>query len=328
MRNRVFIIAVFLIVLLTSCQTVSNAPDYSDPSLWAYYDEGDGLDADLFIIAPTVDMGIGGNSNMSLSDEETKEALVGALNMERGIFDECTAMYSPFYRQMTFPVYERRESEEGRPLDIAYSDVRAAFIYFLENISKDRPIIIAGFSQGGQLSLKLLEEFFSDERLQDRLVAAYIIGWRVTDEDLEKYPHLKMAEGEDDTGVIVSFNTEAPGITDSIIIPEGMKTHSINPLNWKTDNTFADRSLSEGACFTDYSGSITKEVENITGAYIDEERGTLIAIDIIPSDYSSSLFPDGVYHLYDYQFFFRDLQSNVETRLLSFLNASEAEMSA
>lgn len=328
MRNKAVIIILSIFVLLTSCETVSSVPDYSDPSLWAYYAEGDGLDADLFIIAPTVDMGGDGNSNMSLSDEGTKEAFIGALNMERGIFDEYTAMYSPFYRQMTFPVYDRRESEEGAPLDIAYSDVRNAFIYFLDNISIDRPIIIAGFSQGAQLSLMLLEEFFSDEALQERLVAAYIIGWHVNDEDLAKYPHLKMAEGEDDTGVIVSFNTEAPGITDSIIIPEGMKTHSINPLNWKTDNTFADRSLSEGACFTDYSGSITKEVENITGAYIDEERGTLIAIDIIPSDYSSSLFPDGVYHLYDYQFFFRDLQSNVETRLLSFLNASEAEMSA
>ena len=181
MRNKAVIIILSIFVLLTSCQTVSSVPDYSDPSLWAYYAEGDGLDADLFIIAPTVDMGGDGNSNMSLSDEGTKEAFIGALNMERGIFDEYTAMYSPFYRQMTFPVYDRRESEEGAPLDIAYSDVRNAFIYFLDNISIDRPIIIAGFSQGAQLSLMLLEEFFSDEALQERLVAAYIIGWHVND---------------------------------------------------------------------------------------------------------------------------------------------------
>ena len=319
MRNKAAIIILSIFVLLTSCQTVSSVPDYSDPSLWAYYAEGDGLDADLFIIAPTVDMGGDGNSNMSLSDEGTKEAFIGALNMERGIFDEYTTMYSPFYRQMTFPVYDRRESEEGTPLDIAYSDVRNAFIYFLDNISVDRPIIIAGFSQGAQLSLMLLEEFFSDETLQDRLVAAYIIGWHVTDEDLEKYPHLKMAEGEDDTGVIVSFNTEAPGITDSIIIPEGMKTHSINPLNWKTDSSYAPASSNLGACFTDYDGRITAEIPCFCGAYIDDERGVLKVVGVNPSSWSLSLFPDGVYHIYDYQFFYRNLQQNVKTRLDSFL---------
>ena len=32
-----------------------------------------------------------------------------------------------------------------------------------------------------------------------------------------------------------------------------------------------------------------------------------------------SIFPDGVYHLYDYQFFYRNLQENVEVRLDAYL---------
>ena len=43
--------------------------DYSAPSSWAYFAEGDDRPADLFLICPTVDMGSGGNLNMDVSDE-------------------------------------------------------------------------------------------------------------------------------------------------------------------------------------------------------------------------------------------------------------------
>ncbi len=310
----------FVAALFVSCQTMAEAPDYSNPSSWAYLGIGKNQEADLFLICPTVDMGEDGRLNMSLSDEETKASFVGALNMERGIYEDAAVMYAPFYRQMTFPVYAERVAEDGEHLEIAYSDVEDAFIYYLENYNNGRPFILAGFSQGAQLALLLLENLFQDSDLQERLVAAYIIGWKVTEEDLWQYPHLKMATGGDDTGVIVSFNTEAPGVDDSIIVPAGTETAAINPLNWKTDSTKADKSMNKGACFTDYSGTVTSEVSNLTGAYIDDERGTLKAVDIVPEDYSSSLFPDGVYHLYDYQFFFRNLQENVSVRTEAWMN--------
>lgn len=298
--------------------------DYSDPSSWAYFAEGDDNPADLFLICPTVDMGSEGNLNMDIANEELRASFTGALNMERGIYEDVTVMYAPFYRQMTFPVYEKMIAEEGRHLEIAYSDVEDAFLYYINNLNEGRPFILAGFSQGAQLALMLLEEYFDDEALQDRLIAAYCIGWKVSKEDLEKYPHLKMAEGEDDTGVIISFNSEAENIEASIIVPRGVRTLSINPLNWKTDSTYADRSLNKGACFTDYSGSVTSEIPYLTGAYIDPERGTLRVMDVNPSDYSSPLFPDEVYHLYDYQFFFRNLQENVAIRTASWIEQHES----
>ena len=145
-------------------------------------------------------------------------------------------------------------------------------------------------------------------------------GIRLTEEDLEEYPQLKMAQSEDDTGVIVSFNSEAEDVTDSLMIPEGTKSLAINPLNWKTDGTAADKSLNKGACFTDYSGAITEEIPQLTGAYIDEARGSLKVPDVSPEDYPAglSIFTDGIYHLYDYQFFYRNLQENVQTRIQAY----------
>ena len=293
--------------------------DYSQGENWAYYAVGEDKKADLFLICPTVDMGADGEYNMSMDDVDTKESFVGALNMERGIYEDCTTMYAPYYRQMTFPAYSLSEEEMKPYLDIAYSDVSAAFEYYFENCNNGRPIILAGFSQGSQLLLMLLEEYFDNSEYSEKLVAAYCIGWRITEEDIAKYPHLKMAQGEGDTGVIISFNSEAEGVDESIVVPKGVKTLGINPLNWKTDSTPADKTLNAGACFTRYSGEIKKELPELTGAYLDENRGTLRVIDVLPSDYSNSLFPDGVYHLYDYQFFFRNLQENVAVRLNNFL---------
>jgi hypothetical protein len=323
MKKTLGILIIFIasLALLCACSQPKDAEtvDYSKAENWAYYAEGEGKAADLFLICPTVHMGGNGEYNMSMDDEETKESFVGALNMERGIYENSATMYAPFYRQMTFPVYSMSEEEMKPYLEIAYSDVAAAFEYYMENLNNGRPIILAGFSQGSQLLLMLLEEYFDDAKYSDKLVAAYCIGWRITEEDVAENPHLKVAEGEDDTGVIISFNTEATGVDDSIMVPRGTKTLGINPLNWKTDSTPADKSLNKGACFTRYSGEIKNEIPNMTGAYLDGERGTLIVPDIDPAEYSNSLFPDGVYHLYDYQFFFRNLEENVAVRLENYL---------
>lgn len=93
-----------------------------------------------------------GNTNMSLDDEETKSAFVGALNMERGIYEEYTVMYAPFYRQMTFPLYSERKAESGDPLAIAYSDVEAASATILRTLMK----VALSFLQGSHRGLSLL----------------------------------------------------------------------------------------------------------------------------------------------------------------------------
>lgn len=98
------------------------------------------------------------------------------------------------------------------------------------------------------------------------------------------------------------FNSEAEHITSSLIIGENEHTYSINPLNWKTDGTPADKSLNMGACFTDYDGNIISEISELTGAYIDEKRGTLKVTDISEADYPVAIFDEGIFHIYDYQF--------------------------
>lgn len=287
--------------------------DYTDPANWAYYALGEDKTADLFLLCPTVDMGRAGNAHLSMDDTAMKENFVGALNMERGIYEDVLTLYAPYYRQAAFTAYFL-PSEEAAPLfEFAYQDVRAAFLTFAQ-LHPDRPFVLAGFSQGADMVLRLMREFFSDPAYQQRLIAAYCIGWNFPVSDADAYPWMKPATGESDLGCIISFSTEAANAPASFIVPQGIKTFSINPLNWCTDATPADASLNKGACFTDYSGTITQEIPHLTGAVIDDTRGVLLAPDVTPADYPGLIFPDGIYHLYDYQFFFRNLQENVSLR--------------
>ena len=69
---------------------VSSDVNYADDANWAYFRVGEGKDADLFLICPTVDMN--DEYNMSLDDEDTKASFTGALNMERGIYEDDTRL--------------------------------------------------------------------------------------------------------------------------------------------------------------------------------------------------------------------------------------------
>ncbi len=295
--------------------------DYSDENNWAYYAVGDDKPADLFLVCPAVDKN--DEYNMSMDDDKMKAHFIGALNTERGIYEGSTRMYAPFYRQAALKVYGLDSFEQEPYLASAYKDVSDAFSYYLEHENDGRPIVLAGFSQGSYMCYRLLEEYFADNDLADRLVAVYAIGWPCTRELVEKYPQIKPATGATDTGVVISFDCEAPDVAQTLVTPEGTRAYTINPLNWKTDSTPASKEENLGACFTDYSGQIIKAQRNLCGCYIDEDRGVVKVTDIDPSDYPPVIpnLPDGAYHVYDYQFFYKNLQQNVQDRINAYIQA-------
>lgn len=312
----------------TDAETVP-VTDYSDEANWAYYGVGDEQDADVFLICPTVDMKTD-EFNMSLEDEETKASFLGALNMERGIYEPSAKLYAPYYRQASIAIYSLAPEEREPYLATAYGDVSAAFSWYLEHENAGRPIILAGFSQGADMCYRLLRERFGDADLYAQLVAVYAIGWPCTAELVDAYPQIVPAGGESDIGVVISFDCEAPELSETFINPAGQKSYAINPLNWKTDSAPADKSENLGACFTNYGGEIRSETVGLCGGYLDGTRGVLKVTDIDPADYKPIVpgLPAGAYHVYDYQFFYRNLEKNVGDRLSAYLSAESAEEKA
>ena len=86
-----------------------------------------------------------------------------AMFMEKGIYDEDARFFAPYYRQAGLNAYELSAEEREPYLDSAYEDVKDAFLYYLENYNDGRPIILAGFSQGANLSIRLLKDCFDEE---------------------------------------------------------------------------------------------------------------------------------------------------------------------
>lgn len=322
---------ILLLVLAAFCSLASaQEPDYADAGSWAYWRIGESKPADLFIVCPTVDLGTGGNKNMSLADNETKKNFYGALNMERGIYEQHCRMYAPYYRQAVLADYDLPANEAEHYFNLAYKDVRAAFVYYMQHENNGRPFVLAGFSQGAEMCLRLLKEFGNEDFVKDNMVACYAIGWRFTPQEAEKYPYIQPAKCADDLGKVIIFNSEAPEVTSSAIVPEGVKTFAINPLTWSCGSQKAPKTLNAGACFTDYSGAVVREVPQLTGCCIDMERGVLKVTDIDKKQYPPvlSIFTDGIYHLYDYQFFYRNLQQNVNLRIKTFMEERQEENAA
>lgn len=233
-KTTALLLALILVLALAGCGKTDEQPSmYAQAENWAYLETDKTADADVFFICPTVYGGGEDSFNMSMDDETTKSDFLGATNMEKGVYDQDARFFAPYYRQVGLNVYELPVEERETYLSISYEDVKDAFTYYLEHYNDGQPIILAGFSQGADMSIRLLKDCFADEEVNDLLVACYAIGWSITEEELAEYPHLRFASGEDDTGVIVSFNSEAEGINDSLMIPAGTRTLAINPLNWK-----------------------------------------------------------------------------------------------
>ena len=308
-------------------QVQTDPLDYADLQNWAYYGLGEDRPVDVFLICPTVD--IESETNSPEINDKLRESFAYALDLEKGIYEETGRLFSPYYRQMSINAYRLPEEEFGQAESIAYRDISDAFRWYLDNENDGRGLILAGFSQGSEMCLKLLEEYFGTESaeveaLRGQLITVYAIGWRVTEEMTEQYPQIVPASGEDDIGTVVAFDCEDGTLTGTIVIPEGVRTMSINPLNWKTGDTPADKILNKGAVM----GTGAEPVPGLCGAYIGR-RGELVVTDIEKEDYPPGLdiFPEGAYHIYDYLFFFTNLKENLAVRAQAWMEAQDAGQS-
>ena len=118
---------------------------------------------------------------------------------------EAGNLYVPFYRQAHIRVFNEKFKKDGiKALDLAYSDIREAFKYFLENFNDDKPFIIASHSQGTVHAKRLISEFIDGKELQKKLIAAYLVGIKVYENDFQD---IKPMNSPDEIGGFVSWNT-------------------------------------------------------------------------------------------------------------------------
>jgi hypothetical protein len=180
---------------------------------------------------------------------------------------------------------------------VAEEDIRAAFQHYLK--LSDRPFVLAGFSQGAQLVVTLLEEMTAP--VYERMIAAYVIGWNITKEELESSKYIVPAQGATDTGVTISYNSvRTPDCINPII--SGQTAVAINPVNWRTDETPA-------------------HMENGLTAHLDTLSHNLLVDGYTDTDYIMlPYFPDGCYHKFEIPWYHNSLRQNIQDRVDAYFN--------
>ncbi len=321
MRSYLKIIFVAISIIVISCdddyvQYQDNKPDYSSIYYWASCPSQIEKDVDVFYVYPTL---LGGreNHNMDITDTKMRSLVQTVIPKQAGVFVDYCNVFVPYYRQMSLDGLAMDEEQRNQYFSIGLTDVEQAFDFYINNLNDGRPFIIAGHSQGSQVIIELMKSKFGDDDVFNKLVAAYIIGYSVTDEDLSECEWLKIAEAEDDIGVIITYNTQSESATGSLVLLPN--ANCVNPLNWKTTSEYAPKELNLGAVFFTGNGEIDSIVGQFTDAWIDD-NGALVTGTPNVDTYSSDIFPTGVYHMYDYSFFFNNLKENVGVRIERYFN--------
>ncbi len=263
---------------------------------------------------------------MDITSSDERALAIGIYKAQASVFEPYANVFAPYYRQMSTNV---DMSGGGLATDtpefkLGAVDVQQAFDYYIQNLNNGRPYMLAGHSQGTMALIELIKNRFVDNpELSERLVAAYLIGYTVTDADLFS-SGLSFAQNATDVGVVVTYNTQSVTSAGGPMLMEG--AHCINPLNWRTDSAYADATNNIGALFfNDETGEFIREVAHYCGAQINPETKALTTT--IPEGENLAIGPysEGVYHRFDYSFWYRNLQENVDDRIIAYFQISEKE---
>ena len=310
--------------------------DYSKKANWYQFPQITKKVDTFYIYATEYIMGSfeeGAPDYATLDNAEMLEGVKIEYRDHAAAFAEATNVFLPYYRQSGLKfageVFEKTGTADGAFIGMPLKDIIAALDYYFEHCNGGRPFILAGHSQGSAMALVLLRTYFKEHpEYYARMVAAYTIGYSVTDEYLAANPHLKFATGECDTGVIVAWNTEGPRNVETnahnlVVLP---KTRSINPLNWKLDETYAPASLNLGSVVLDEVTGEPEIGDVGADAQINLARGVVVTNAKVPPEpedvakASAAFFGADGRHAYDYMYYFNNIKENANKRVAAYLS--------
>ena len=329
-------------MVLSSCSSKDNssstepknagAPDYSQKSCWHQIPEIT-KEFDTFFIYPTEYIG-SNEGDPDYASLDNPDMLQGAKNDHiwmASAFEESTNLFMPYYRQASAMALKRAYDKTG---DIRaalesrtpYEDITAALDYYFENYNNGRPFIIASHSQGSAINSLVMKSYFkAHPAYYKRMVASYMIGFSITKDWLKDNPHLKCATGEADTGVIVSWNTEGKqnveqNATNVVVMPGAI---SINPLNWKLDDTYAPASENKGSLIIDEKSATVSIGDIGADAQVNTARGVIVTNAKSAPIPLTDFFGPQSFHNGDYTFYYNNIKDNVAKRIATYQSLSK-----
>jgi hypothetical protein len=311
------------------------APDYQSRSNWLYLPSKSVQQKKVavFYVYPTAYSRLpGGPIYATIKDPRMVPGAQVAFQRQATAFRTVGDVYAPYYRQidatyqLSLPFAQQKKNIAGIPS----TDVFAAFKHFIKHFDRGRPYILAGHSQGSAVLANLLATYMKVHPVvYKRMIVAYVPGYPIQRSYLRQHPFLKYARGAGDTGVIASWNTEAPTIAaPSPVVQPGAV--AINPITWTRSQTEAPAAKNRGSIeldpatggtpFLNADGTI-KRFMNVADARVDKAKGVVICSTIdasTPPYFKPGGFPMGVLHTFDYPLYFFSVRANAAARVAHF----------
>lgn len=316
MVRKLAAVGMVLSLLAAACAptipTHGAAPDYALAQNWVSLPRAPQKAVDVFWIYPTVYQG-----KPVVAPIESTQMRQGAeftLLAQASVFEDSANIFAPLYRQTNLSVVSMDRATRERYFSVGRGDVKKAFAHYLKNLNHGRPFILAGHSQGAEVLTAIILENLDAPELRERMVAAYIIGWSITRQDLADHPFLKICRSADQTGCIVTYNSVAAGYQAEAptILPGAVP---VNPLSWSADDELAPASENLGSVIFDEQGR-RQTFGRFTSAR--NKDGGLVVAPADPSILTGLPFGPGVYHEYDYNLFYMNLKANAAQRIKAF----------
>lgn len=335
---RIFALS-FLLLLISGCSKKYHAfiqqyqfkektaiPDYNSLDYWAAHpwkkDPSDSIPkplrsqkndslVDVFFLHPTTYTDIRAGWNASVNDVYINAKTdYSSILYQASVFNQHCRIFAPRYRQAHISAFFINNDETRSAFDTAYSDIKRAFEFYLEHYNNNRPIIIAGHSQGALMAERLLKEFFDGKSLQQKLVVAYIVGWPIPENSFEK---ITGCTDSLQTNCFCGWRTFKENYIPVYIRNEQTVSFVTNPLSWTTTNEYISLEKNKGSVLRDFN----KIIRHTTDAQI--HNGVLWANK--PKFPGAIFYQSKNYHIGDINLFYMNMRENIEQRIFSYLKA-------
>lgn len=267
-----------------------------------------------------------------LDDRDANDRAEIFLRGQASAFNGVGEIWAPRYRQATFGAFLTSRADAEQALDLAYGDVAMAFEQFLKQAG-DRPIILAGHSQGALHLARLLRDRVAGTPVARRVVAAYVVGWPVS--RTADLPRMGLPEcaGPDQSGCILSWQSFAEPADPSLIFDTfdattgftgasraGTQLVCTNPLTGKPDDT----APSQANLGTLYPSADLRTARLVKGSVPARCAGRGLLMIGSPPDLGPYVLPGNNYHVFDYSLFWANIRRDAERRLDAYLRQRDA----
>lgn len=287
------------------------------------------VDAAVFFVHPTSYLKKD-HWNAPLGDADANRIGAVMVRANASVFGGARELWAPRYRQATFGAFITDAPAARRAHDLAFADVAEAFAAFVAAQPPERPIVLAGHSQGAFILKRLMAERIAGTPLARRIAAAYVIGWLVeVNRDLPAMG-LPACTRPDQAGCVISYLSYAD-TADTAMMRRAYERFAgqrdtagpssylcSNPLTGGIGGT-ALAAANPGAIVPDARFEKARLSPKLVGAACADD-GTL-RIGEGP-DMGPFVLPGGNYHVYDYALFWQALRQDFARRVAAWQTAN------